>query len=94
MATINTQFRNFKEPSREQLLRNFLSIPLEETPSRDVPDEEPLEKVEINAVRYSQDISITTVLIFKLDSESCGRQRGLVCKFLHYSFYQIHDSYA
>lgn len=49
MTTINTQFRNFKEPSRDQLLRIFLSIPTDDIKSRDAPTEE-LEKVEINAV--------------------------------------------
>lgn len=49
MTTINTQFRNFKEPSRDQILRIFLSIPTDDTRGRDASTEE-LEKVEINAV--------------------------------------------
>ncbi|KAF8517918.1 rab-GTPase-TBC domain-containing protein [Hysterangium stoloniferum] len=52
MATINTQFRNFKEPSKDQLLRNFFSLP----PLTTLEDLNPnggkadSERIEINAV--------------------------------------------
>ena len=54
MTTISTQFRNFKEPSKDQLLRNFFSLP--PLPVLDNSGSEkdgslPVDRVEINAVR-------------------------------------------
>ncbi|KAH7910290.1 rab-GTPase-TBC domain-containing protein [Hygrophoropsis aurantiaca] len=52
MATISTQLRNFKEPTKEQLTHVFFSIP-EVTPvpvTEKSGSEEDLEKMEINAV--------------------------------------------
>ncbi|KAF8579906.1 TBC-domain-containing protein [Ramaria rubella] len=53
MATINTQFRNFKEPSKDELLRNFFSLP--PLPTLDASGSEkdgslPVDRVEVNAV--------------------------------------------
>jgi TBC1 domain family member 8/9 len=53
MATINTQFRNFKEPTKDQLLRNYFSLP--PLPTLDASGSEkdgslPVDRVEINAV--------------------------------------------
>lgn len=58
MSTISTQLRNFKEPTKEQLTEIFFSIPPAElqyagssSPGEEkLPHEEPLEKMEINAV--------------------------------------------
>jgi hypothetical protein len=58
MSTISTQLRNFKEPTKEQLTEIFFSIPPAEssavsnggTPVEKLPNEEELEKMEINAV--------------------------------------------
>jgi len=53
MSTINTQFRNFKEPTKDQLLRNFFSIPPSVGPSAPPKDGEPtiVEKAEMTVVR-------------------------------------------
>lgn len=53
MATISTQFRNFKEPTKDQLLRNFFSLP--PLPTLDTSGSEkdgslPVDRVETNAV--------------------------------------------
>jgi len=53
MATITTQFRNFKEPTKDQLLRNYFSLP--PLPTLDTSGSEkdgslPVDRVEINAV--------------------------------------------
>lgn len=57
MSTISTQLRHFKEPTKDQLTEIFFSIPPAEyakadpgTPVEKLPNEEPLEKMEINAV--------------------------------------------
>lgn len=59
MSTISTQLRHFKEPTKDQLTEIFFSIPPQEppadgsggaTPVEKLPNEEPLEKMEINAV--------------------------------------------
>jgi hypothetical protein len=47
MATISTQLRNFKEPSKDQLTEIFFSIP--SRPSH-VMSVEGVERMEINAV--------------------------------------------
>lgn len=65
MSTISTQLRNFKEPTKDELTEIFFSIPpagtlLFSLPSgglspgavdgEKLPHEQPLEKMEINAV--------------------------------------------
>lgn len=59
MSTISTQLRHFKEPTKDQLTEIFFSIPPAAagygkldpgTPVEKLPNEEPLEKMEINAV--------------------------------------------
>ena len=57
MSTISTQLRHFKEPTKDQLTEIFFSIPPADydkrdpgTPVEKLPNEEPLEKMEINAV--------------------------------------------
>lgn len=53
MATISTQFRNFKEPTKDQLLRNFFSLPplpILDTSGSEKDGSLPLDRVEINAV--------------------------------------------
>ena len=39
MSTISTQLRNFKEPSKEQLLHLFFSIPVPELPITSPPND-------------------------------------------------------
>lgn len=60
MSTISTQLRHFKEPTKDELTEIFFSVPPavlsnasksgSATPSETLPGEEPLEKMEINAV--------------------------------------------
>ena len=59
MSTISTQLRHFKEPTKDELTEIFFSVPPAglnapssgaATPSEKLPEEEPLEKMEINAV--------------------------------------------
>ena len=58
MSTISTQLRHFKEPTKDQLTEIFFSIPPAEpsyasnvgTPVEKLPNEDGLEKMEINAV--------------------------------------------
>ncbi|KAF7974120.1 hypothetical protein HWV62_13331 [Athelia sp. TMB] len=52
MSTISTQLRHFKEPTKDELTEIFFSVPPAglNVPSEKLPGEEPLEKMEINAV--------------------------------------------
>lgn len=59
MSTISTQLRHFKEPTKDELTEIFFSVPPASlhasdsgtaTPNEKLPGEEPLEKMEINAV--------------------------------------------
>ena len=51
MATISTQLRNFKEPTKEQLNLLFFSLPVDaETHGGQKAADNELEKMEINAV--------------------------------------------
>lgn len=58
MATISTALRNFKEPSKDQIIQTFFSIPSSTThnvtigvgSSHKNGDEEEVDKMEINAV--------------------------------------------
>jgi TBC1 domain family member 8/9 len=52
MATISTQLRSFRDPTKDQLIEHFFSIPsrhLFRNDAERVPHDEP-EKMEINAV--------------------------------------------
>jgi len=54
MATISTALRNFKEPSKDQVIQAFFSIPSSTTHSATIGhkngSEEEVDKMEINAV--------------------------------------------
>lgn len=57
MSTISTQLRNFKEPSREQLLHLFFSIP-------EVPTTSPAKDDDNHSVPEAERMDINAVLSF------------------------------
>ena len=83
MATITTQFRNFKEPTKDQLMRNYFSLP--PLPALDASGSEkdgslPVDRVEVNAVCRHFSTSVSQGLNVNVGSQPCGWPRRLLCE--------------
>jgi TBC1 domain family member 8/9 len=50
MATISTQLRNFKEPTKDQLTEIFFSLPSQPSYGPELAPAEDVEKMDLNAV--------------------------------------------
>lgn len=91
MATISTQLRNFKEPTKEQLNLLYFALPLDaESHGGDKASNGELEKMEISAVlslaqQGVEEAYVSSVVFYytRLHAQIYANSQGNCTSFLH-----------